>query len=71
MIQYIADQLGQRLAVQNMSQQSDSGDLLGGFKPVELRLICAPLKAQFERLFTKCFSKKVRVCMFVRGRLCV
>lgn len=47
------------IATQNMSQQSDSADLLGGFKPIELRLLCAPLKSQFERLFGKTFSKKV------------
>jgi midasin len=40
-----------------MNQQSDSADLLGGFKPVELRLVCEPLKQTFEKLFCKTFSK--------------
>lgn len=41
-----------------MNQQSDSADLLGGFRPVELRLLCVPLKKKFDALFTKTFSKK-------------
>lgn len=57
-IQYLAEQLGQRMVVMNLSQQSDSSDLLGGFKPVELRLLCTPLKGKFERLFSRSFSKK-------------
>lgn len=57
-IQYLAEQLGQRLVVMNLSQQSDTSDLLGGFKPVELRLLCTPLKVTFERLFSRSFSKK-------------
>jgi len=40
-----------------MNQQSDSVDLLGGFKPVELRLVCAPLKEKFDSLFCATFSK--------------
>jgi midasin len=45
--------------VLNLSQQTDSADLLGGFKPVDLRMLCAPLKEQFETLFPKTFSRKV------------
>jgi hypothetical protein len=37
--------------------QSDSADLLGGFKPVELRILFAPLKKKFDALFVKTFSK--------------
>ena len=44
--------------MKNLNQQSDSADLLGGFKPVELRVLCAPLKKKFEELFPKTFSKK-------------
>ena len=56
-IQHLADKLGQKLIVQNLSQQTDSTDMLGGFKPIELRLLCIPLKRQFEKLFPKTFSK--------------
>ncbi|KAL6070950.1 Midasin [Balamuthia mandrillaris] len=57
-VQYLANMLNRPLTIQNMSQQSDTADLLGGFKPVELRIVCAPLKQQFEKLFTKTFSRK-------------
>lgn len=39
-----------------MSQQSDSTDLLGGFKPVDVKLLVAPLRDEFERLFGATFS---------------
>ena len=44
---------------QNLSQQSDVADLLGGFKPMDAKLICLPLYNEFEDLFQKTFSKKV------------
>lgn len=56
-IQHLARRVGSKLVVLNMNQQSDSADLLGGFRPVELRLLCYPLKLQFETLFCKTFSK--------------
>ncbi|EFA84854.1 type A von Willebrand factor domain-containing protein [Heterostelium album PN500] len=56
-IQYIADQLNQKLVVLNLNQQSDSSDLIGGFKPVEMRLLCAPLKQRFESMFKDTFSE--------------
>jgi midasin len=40
-----------------MNQQSDSADLLGGFCPIELRLLCEPLKRKFDSLFAKTFSR--------------
>lgn len=45
------------MVVINLNQQSDSADLLGGFKPVEIRSLCAPLKEKFVSLFNKTFSK--------------
>jgi midasin (ATPase involved in ribosome maturation) len=68
-VQYLADQLDQKLVVQNLSQQTDSSDLLGGFKPVEMRILCIPLKAKFDQLFPRTFSKKVTtpsICCCVR-----
>ena len=47
--------------VLNLNQQSESSDLIGGFKPVELRLVCGPLKDRFEVLFKKSFSEQVCV----------
>jgi midasin len=41
-----------------MSQQSDSTDLLGGFKPVDALMLATPVKEQFDKLFRKTFSVK-------------
>jgi midasin len=45
--------------LQNLSQQSDVADLLGGFKPMDAQFICFPLYKEFEDLFSKTFSMKV------------
>ena len=56
LVQLIASQLGKKLSVINMSQQSDSTDLLGGFKPVDLMFLASNLKQTFDALFAKTFS---------------
>lgn len=69
-VQYLADMIGQKLVVINMNQQSDSADLLGGFKPVEIKHIVAPVKQEFEQLFqdfydveqNRKFMKNVNYC---------
>uniref|UniRef100_A0A452YBY2 Midasin n=1 Tax=Aegilops tauschii subsp. strangulata TaxID=200361 RepID=A0A452YBY2_AEGTS len=43
---------------QNLSQQSDISDLLGGFKPTDARSICFPLYMEFKDLFCQSFSKE-------------
>ena len=50
-IQQLADSLGYKLTAVNLSQQSEVGDLLGGFKPVNIRSLAVPLKDEFEELF--------------------
>ena len=56
-IQYLASLLGVKLHVFNMSQQSDATDLLGGFKPVDIRAhFVLPLKDQFDTCFKNTFS---------------
>eukprot|EP00105_Crassostrea_gigas_P045178 XP_019929326.1 PREDICTED: midasin-like [Crassostrea gigas] len=55
-VQFLAQQLGQKLRVINMNQQSDSSDLLGGFKPMDLKIIVKPVKEEFENLFCTTFS---------------
>ncbi|XP_052133380.1 midasin [Frankliniella occidentalis] len=55
-IQYLAEKMGQSLSVINMNQQSDSADLLGGFKPVELKFVISPLRDEFETLFRGFFA---------------
>ena len=57
-VQFLARRLGQRLLVINMSQQSDSADLIGGFKPVEVGSLISPLMDRFEALFARTFSVK-------------
>lgn len=50
-IQQLADSLGYKLTAVNLSQQSEVGDLLGGFKPVNVRSLAIPLKDEFDELF--------------------
>ncbi|UNI14165.1 AAA ATPase midasin [Purpureocillium takamizusanense] len=50
-VQQLAESLGHRLIAVNLSQQSEVGDLLGGFKPVNVRSLAVPLKEEFEDLF--------------------
>jgi midasin len=57
-VQHLADQLGKKLVPFNLSQQSESGDLLGGFKPVNARSMIVPLKEEFDDLFSASFSYK-------------
>lgn len=57
-VQYLAEQLGKKLVPFNLSQQSESGDLLGGFKPVNARSIIMPMKDEFDDLFSATFSHK-------------
>lgn len=55
-VQYIARQTGHKLVVINMNQQSDSADLLGGYKPVDLKYVIRPIKLQFEDLFRSFYN---------------
>ncbi|KAI9307575.1 P-loop containing nucleoside triphosphate hydrolase protein [Cunninghamella echinulata] len=57
-VQHLADMMHQTLVVVNMSQQSDSSDLLGGFKPVDGKVLAIPIREDFEGLFEKTFSIK-------------
>ncbi|KAI8371327.1 P-loop containing nucleoside triphosphate hydrolase protein [Radiomyces spectabilis] len=57
-VQHLADMMHQNLIVVNLSQQSDSSDLLGGFKPVDGKVLAIPMKEDFERLFERTFSMK-------------
>ena len=55
-VQYLAQQTRHDLKVINMNQQSDSTQLLGGFKPVEMKTIVTPIRNKFEALFADTFS---------------
>ncbi|CAH1229365.1 MDN1 [Branchiostoma lanceolatum] len=56
-VQYLSTQTGHTLKVVNMNQQSDSNDLLGGFKPVDVRLLVMPIREEFEAVFCETFSR--------------
>ncbi|XP_057850180.2 midasin isoform X2 [Cryptomeria japonica] len=58
LVQHLATKLNVPLTVLNLSQQSDSTDFLGGFKPIEAQLICIPLMDVFNRLFYSTFSSE-------------
>ncbi|KAF2144305.1 uncharacterized protein K452DRAFT_316995 [Aplosporella prunicola CBS 121167] len=55
-IQHLASELGRKMEVFNLSQQSESGDLLGGFKPINVRSLMVPMKDRFDELFLSTFS---------------
>ncbi|OZJ03007.1 hypothetical protein BZG36_04676 [Bifiguratus adelaidae] len=57
-VQQLADRMGQNLVAVNLSQQSDSSDLLGGFKPVDAKILAIPLKESFDKLFRRTFSEE-------------
>jgi MoxR-like ATPase len=57
-IQHLADQVGKKLVVINLNQQSDSSDFLGGYKPVELQTVAQPLVNDGLRLFKATVSEK-------------
>ncbi|KAL8701577.1 MAG: hypothetical protein Q9224_000432, partial [Gallowayella concinna] len=57
-IQQLAESLNHKLVVVNLSQQSEAGDLLGGFKPVNIRALAIPMKEEFDNLFQSSFSSK-------------
>ena len=55
-VQFLAEKTGRRLKVVNMNQQSDSADLLGGFKPVSLTRSLHKLRELFTEVFCQTFS---------------
>ena len=60
-VQYLANQCGCKLNVVNMSQQSDIADLLGGFKPIDIRESVRPVQDTFVELFIDTYSRKQNV----------
>ncbi|XP_076632333.1 midasin [Colletes latitarsis] len=55
-VQYLAQITGHKLIVINMNQQSESTDLLGGYKPVDFKLLIFPIREEFEILFRSYFA---------------
>ncbi|MCJ1379430.1 hypothetical protein MMC17_002531 [Xylographa soralifera] len=58
LVQELARILGHELIVVNLSQQSEAGDLLGGYKPLNLRVYAMPIQEDFEDLFDRTFSSE-------------
>lgn len=56
LVQHLASLLGHRLIVLNLSQQTEAGELLGGFKPVSNRSLVVPMQEEFHDLFVSTFS---------------
>nr|XP_057921265.1 midasin [Doryrhamphus excisus] len=56
-VQHLATLTGHKLMVVNMNQQSDTADLLGGYKPVDHKQILLPLREAFEDLFSQTYSR--------------
>ncbi|KAM7223879.1 hypothetical protein V8F06_000895 [Rhypophila decipiens] len=52
-VQQLAESLGHTLVAVNLSQQSEAGDLLGGFKPISPQSLAMPIKEELDELFEK------------------
>ena len=57
-VQYLAKLAGRDLVVQNLSLQTDSTDLLGGYRPLELHHVARRSYQSFVDLFTSTFSRR-------------
>ena len=58
LVQHLATLSHIKLNVINLSQQSEAGDLLGGYKPVSLGTLGIKMMRTFEELFNITFSTK-------------
>eukprot|EP00903_Cladosiphon_okamuranus_P014927 g13820.t2 len=67
LVQRLAEGTGRELVVQNLSLQTDGADLLGGFRPVELRQLAQEVLEEFLRLFLLLFSatQNARFCQAI------
>ena len=55
-VQELAKLQGKQLHVFNMNQNTDSADLLGGFKPVDIKFLLKPVYERFLGLFRTAFK---------------
>lgn len=58
LVQELAESLGKKLVVVNLSRQSELSDLVGGFRPEEISAVIPRLARNFEELFCSCLSKE-------------
>jgi midasin len=57
LVQHLASRVGAKMVVVNLNQQTDSSDLLGGFKPVEVRQLAQELLEELMALLPRVTSK--------------
>uniref|UniRef100_V5GS24 Midasin n=1 Tax=Kalmanozyma brasiliensis (strain GHG001) TaxID=1365824 RepID=V5GS24_KALBG len=57
-VQHLASLLGQPMTALNLSQQTESGDLLGAFKPLDPKIPATELHDQWSSLFARTFSSR-------------
>ncbi|XP_058470371.1 midasin [Solea solea] len=69
-VQHLARVTGHRLRVVNMNQQSDTADLLGGYKPVDHKQLLLPLREAFEDLFSQTYSRKQNLTFLGHVQTC-
>ncbi|KAF5221371.1 hypothetical protein ECC02_005613 [Trypanosoma cruzi] len=55
-VQYLADQLGQKLIVHNLNQQTDTSDFMGGWKPLDVGVAVRNAYHKFVDLFSQTFN---------------
>jgi midasin len=55
-VQYIADTCRRPLTALNLSMQTESSDLLGGFKPIDASVAARAIHAKWQQLFCESFS---------------
>jgi midasin len=55
-LQHLAKLLGKTINVINLNQQTETSDLLGSFKPVDIKSQMKIVKEKFVGLFSKSFS---------------
>jgi midasin len=58
LLQHLAALSGRELIVQNLSLQTDSTDLLGGYRPLEIQHVARRVYEEFFDLFVSTFSRK-------------
>ncbi|KAM4522940.1 midasin [Odontesthes bonariensis] len=69
-VQHLTRVTGHRLRVVNMNQQSDTADLLGGYKPVDHKQLLLPLREAFEDLFSQTYSRKQNLTFLGHVQTC-
>lgn len=57
-VQQVAKQMNKEITVINVSQQTETGDLLGGYKPMNTKTIAVPIQDEFTNLFRLTFASK-------------